>query len=51
MSWAYLRVDTPLWLYLLGKYINIKPGWMSYKLEPRLPGEISTTSDRQMIPH
>ena len=51
MSWAYLRVHTPLWLYLLGKYINIKPGWMSYKLEPRLPGEISTTSDRQMIPH
>ena len=25
-------------------------GWMSYKLESRLPGEISTTSDVQMIP-
>ena len=25
-------------------------GWMSYKLESRLPGEISTTSDMQMIP-
>ena len=25
-------------------------GWMSYKLESRLLGEISTTSDRQMIP-
>ena len=24
--------------------------WMSYKLESRLPGEISTTSDMQMIP-
>ena len=24
------------------------PGWMSYKLESRLPGEISTTSDMQM---
>ena len=24
-------------------------GWMSYKLESRLPGEISTTSDMQMI--
>ena len=26
------------------------PGWMSYKLKSRLPGEISTTSDMQMIP-
>ena len=26
------------------------PGWMSYKLEPRFPGEISITSDLQMIP-
>ena len=25
------------------------PGWMSSKLESRLPGEISTTSDMQMI--
>ena len=25
------------------------PGWMSYKLESRLPEEISTTSDMQMI--
>ena len=25
-------------------------GWMTYKLESRLPGEISTTSDMQMIP-
>ena len=25
------------------------PGWMSHKLESRLPGEISTTSDMQMI--
>ena len=25
-------------------------GWMIYKLESRLPGEISTTSDMQMIP-
>ena len=24
-------------------------GWMIYKLESRLPGEISTTSDMQMI--
>ena len=25
-------------------------GWMSYKLESRLPGEISITSDMQTIP-
>ena len=24
--------------------------WMTHKLESRLPGEISTTSDMQMIP-
>ena len=27
------------------------PGWMEHKLESRLPGEISITSDMQMIPH
>ena len=26
------------------------PSWMKHKLESRLPGEISTTSDMQMIP-
>ena len=26
------------------------PGWMNCKLESRLPGEILTTSDMQMIP-
>ena len=26
------------------------PSWMNHKLESRLPGEISTTSDIQMIP-
>ena len=26
------------------------PGWMNHKLESRFPGEISTTSDMQMIP-
>ena len=25
------------------------PGWMNHKLESRLPGEISTTSDMQII--
>ena len=27
------------------------PGWMKHKLESRLMGEISITSDMQMIPH
>ena len=27
-----------------------KPGWMKFKLESRLPREISITSDTQMIP-
>ena len=27
-----------------------KPGWMKQKLESRLPGEISITSDTQMTP-
>ena len=26
------------------------PGWMNHKLESRLPGKTSTTSDMQMIP-
>ena len=26
------------------------PGWMNHKLESRMPGEISTASDMQMIP-
>ena len=26
------------------------PGWMIHKLKSRMPGEISTTSDIQMIP-
>ena len=25
------------------------PGWMNHNLESRLPGEVSTTSDMQMI--
>ena len=29
---------------------SIMPGWMKHKLESRLSGEISTTSDMQMTP-
>ena len=29
---------------------HTKPGWLNHKLESRLPGELSTTSDMHMIP-
>ena len=32
------------------EYIMRNAGWMKHKLESRLPGEISITSDMQMIP-
>ena len=31
--------------------IRMKPDWMKHKLESRLAGEISITSDMQMAPH
>ena len=39
-----------LFIWLLQSTSCEMPGWMSYKLEPRFPGEISITSDLQMIP-
>ena len=39
----------PVYLaYMQSKTYEIL-GWMTHKLESRLPGEISTTSDMQMI--
>ena len=35
--------------YMLSKSCEI-PGWMNHKLESKLQGEISTTSNMQMIP-
>ena len=35
---------------LYAEYIMQILGWMNHKLESRLPGEISVTSDMQMIP-
>ena len=35
--------------YMQGAWCEI-PDWMNHKLESRLPGEISATSDMQMIP-
>ena len=39
------------WLFNLhAEYIMEMPGWMKHKLESRLLGEISITSDMQMTP-
>ena len=35
---------------LYAEYIMRNSGWMKHKLESRLPGEISITSDMQMTP-
>ena len=32
------------------KVLHSMPGWMKHKLESRLPGEISITSDTEMTP-
>ena len=39
----------PTYLTSMQSTLCKMPGWMSHKLESRLPGEISTTSDKQMI--
>ena len=40
----------PAYLTCMQSYIIEMLGWISYMLESRLPGEISTVSDMQMIP-
>ena len=40
----------PTYLTSMQSTLCKMPGWMSHKLESRLPGEISTTSDMHMIP-
>ena len=40
----------PCLFNLYAEYIIEMAGWMKDKLESRLPGEISRTSDMQMIP-
>ena len=41
---------SPCLFDLCTEYIMKMPGWMKHKLESRLPGEISETSDMQMTP-
>ena len=40
----------PVYLTYTQSILCEMPGWMSYELETRLPGEISTTLDMQTIP-
>ena len=40
----------PAYLTYMQSYIIEMLGWVSHMLESRLPGEISTVSDMQMIP-
>ena len=41
---------SPCLFNLYAEYIMQNVSWMNHKLESRLPGEILTTSDMQMIP-
>ena len=40
----------PAYLTYMQNTLHKMPGWMKHKLESRLPGEISITSDMQMTP-
>ena len=40
----------PVYLTYMQSTLCKIPGWMKHKLESRLPGEISITSDTQMTP-
>ena len=41
----------PVYLTFIQSTPREIPGWMSHKLESRLPGEISITSDMQRTPY
>ena len=41
---------SPCLFNLYSEYIMLMPGWMKHKLESKLLGEISVTSDLQMTP-
>ena len=40
----------PAYLTFMQSTLCETPGWMKYKIESRLPGEISVTTDMQMTP-
>jgi len=49
-SWLCRLFAAPLYLIYMQSTSCEMPGWMKHKLESRLPGDISITSDMQMIP-
>ena len=50
-AWYLTRMQLNTWYLTRMQSASCERlGWMNHKLESRLPGEISTTSDRQMIP-
>ena len=46
----YVKYCHPIYLIYMQSPSQEMLGWMTHKLESRLPGEIPTTSDMQMIP-
>ena len=50
IPWGRKESDTTEGLSHMQSTSCEMPGWMNYKLEPRLLGEISITSDTQIIP-
>ena len=57
-DWLKLRKEYVQAVYCHSVYFNCMQstscemlGWMNHKLELRFPGEISTASDMQFIPH
>ena len=57
MNWLKLRKEYVKAVYCHSAYLTYMQstshkmtGWMNHKLETRSPGEISVTSDMQMIP-
>ena len=49
-NWERLYIVTPAYLIYMQRTSYEVLGWMTNKLESRLPGETPTTSDMQMIP-
>ena len=41
----------PAYLNFMQSTLHKMLGWMKHKLESKLPGEISITSDMRMMPH
>ena len=48
----YIKVEYchPVYFTYMQSTLGEMLGWMKHKLESRLPGEISITTDRQMTP-